>query len=315
MMSTLTERLQNLGLFDSSFLAFNPTGEKAWIKANFDDVPPYLIRVFTPQSAGSTDECWVKSRDARYSNKLSAVDIFTRDNDHVANMLNIHLRWWGKSGDSDNVTSWTGSWLFALQYIFHLHKNIRDASSLDDIKICMIDTTLFPKGYFVRDMDLIRAYEQFNPGLRDLGRLRSKKHKHYGGSYYFGEYLSQGALRIERKCKIVPASAVVDNGLFTIQPLFREFENWEVTRTPPWANEVIRLREDFYGTESEIHQDEIQASIDIAKLFGPDFRLPMAAGLIGLLPRRADDASIQRVFRSTPFTEESMLSVREYPEF
>ncbi|KAH7115752.1 hypothetical protein B0J13DRAFT_206386 [Dactylonectria estremocensis] len=29
----------------------------------------------------------------------------------------------------------------------------------------------------------------------------------------------------------------------------------------------------------------------------------MAAGLIGLPPRRADDASIQRVFRSTPFTD------------
>ncbi|KAH7116296.1 hypothetical protein EDB81DRAFT_848325 [Dactylonectria macrodidyma] len=256
-MSTLTATFQNLSLGDPSFLTFNPIGENVWIRANFEHIPRYLIRIFTPQSAGSTDEFWAKSRDARYGNEFTAVDIFMRDNDHVANMLNTHLRWKGKNGKPDNLTSWTSSWLFALQ----------DASSFDAIKCCIIDTTLFPKGCFVRDTDLIRAYEQSNSDLHSFGNLRSRRYKTYTGSFYFGEYLSQGALKIREKCKIVSAKDMIDRGLFILQPLLQEFENWELMERPPWANEVIRLREAFYNEELEIEQAtdaQIQASIDIA---------------------------------------------------
>ena len=43
-------------------------------------------------------------------------------------------------------------------------------------------------------MDLLRAYSLFDTDLENLEGLRLKK------GMYFGEYLSQGALKIEGKC-------------------------------------------------------------------------------------------------------------------
>jgi hypothetical protein len=115
------------------------------------------------------------------------LDIFARDKHEVAEMLNRHLRWW--SGDEDNLVSWTSSLLFALVYMFHLHANPSDASPLNEIYLCVTDTTMFPPGVFLRDMDLIQAFrafdETYGKNLDDFERLRS-------ADYYFGEYISPG---------------------------------------------------------------------------------------------------------------------------
>lgn len=298
----LTDGLSALNLSDPDCVRFRPSGDRAWLHQRLGDVPRYLFRVFTPESCGTTDRSWTKSKDARSGSERSSVDILTRHDDYrVADMLNKHLRW--RECSEDNFVSWTSSLLFALQYVFYLHTSPRDGSPLDEIKICIVDTSSFPKGVFLQDLDLIRAYCRFElgyDGLEGLQNLRSKRHRDFTGSFYFGEYLSQGALRIEGKSEIISAQAIIDQGLFNLQP---EFKRVEIRHS--WANEVIRLREIFYQSTTErqrISQEELQAAIDIAYLFEPRWRLPVAGNIIALLPRRDEDSAIVGAFRELPFT-------------
>ena len=117
-------------------------------------------------------------------------------------MIHRHLMW--KQGP-DNLVSWTSSLPFALVYMFHLHANARDGSDFEDIQLCIVDTTCLPRGIFVRDLDLIRAYSSHDVDLAETEKLRTLRQ---GGRFYFGEYLSQGALKIEGGCDIVSASAL-----------------------------------------------------------------------------------------------------------
>lgn len=306
----LDDRLANdfsaLSVSDPEFVLFQPAGGKAWLQEKLDDIPRYLFRVFTPKSRGETNRYWTKSKDARDGGDECSVDILARDDYRVADMLNSHLRWW--PCHDDNFVSWTSSLLFALQYVFYLRNSPRDGSTFDEIKICIIDTTCFRKGVFLRDKDLIKAYHSFGMGPKELGdlwNLRSKKHRYFAGSYYFGEYLSQGALRIEDKCDIVSAQALINHGLFDLQPEFEKSARGGTTsHLPPWANEVIRLREVFYerGPVARVHQQELQAAISIAQLFAPHWRLPVAANFIALFPRRDNDKAILCAFQEPHFT-------------
>jgi len=297
----ISDGLQDLCL-DPEWLLFCPTGDKNWLLEKFDNIPRYLFRVYTPISRGMTDRFWTKSMDARHGKANRNLDIFARDDEKVARMLNEHLRW--MEGFDDNLTSWTSSLLFAIVYIFSLHANSRDSSTFDNIFLCIVDTTGFPKGVFLRDIDLISAYRSFNTGLQSLENLRSMKHRQYSGSYYFGEYLSQGALKIEDKCQIVSAQEIIDEGLYNLQPRFNEFAKWEIREKPRWAEPVIELRQLFYQEATKqqgIRMEEQEAAINIAQLFDRRWRLPVAANLIALVPRRRRDSGILLTFRTASF--------------
>jgi hypothetical protein len=72
-----------------------------------------------------------------------------------------------------------------------------------------------------------------------------------------------------------------------------------------WANEVLNLREAFcqeVAEQQEVTEEELRAAINIAQLFGPRWRLPIAANFVALLPRRSEDGAILQAFRATPFT-------------
>jgi len=299
----LIDDVQALSLSEPEYLLFNPTGDKAGLRAKFDDVPRYLFRISTPKSDGTTDKFWVKSKDARHGRMNSREDVLELDdNQQVAGMLNRHLRWKGETNDPDNFVSWTSSLLFALQYVFYRHTHRTDRSSLASIYLYIIDTAGFRKGTFVRDMDLIRAYRSFDKRLQDLEILRTTKHRDFAGSFYFGEYLSQGALKIEGKCQFISAQAIIDQGLFYLQP---EFSKSIVTKEPSWSNEVIRLREAFSRKAAELQpitDDELEVAINIVYRFDPGWRLPIAANLIALLPRRSEDGAILQAFTASPFT-------------
>lgn len=200
----------------------------------------------------------------------------------------------------DNFVSWTSSLLFALVYIFYLHANRRDGSDFTEIYICIIDTTRFAKGVFLQDLDLIRAYSAFDRALADTLKLRTEKH---GGRFYFGEYLSQGALKIKGKCAIVPASALIERGLFDLQPIFEEFAHWEKAFTPPWVYPVLHLRNDIDRKTAGASTSTVLRAVNcIIQLFEPPWRLPMAANLIGSLCCRIEDPSILEFFRRDSFT-------------
>lgn len=218
--------LTSLRLSTDECLTYDPSGEKSWLLQKLDDTPRYLFRVYTPRSCGTTDTSWTKSRNARYGTPSSRLDILARSDKKVAAMLYRHLTW--KEGD-DNFVSWTSSLPFALVYMFHLHANSRDGSEFTDIQLCITDTTRLPGEVFLRDLDLIRAYSPFDANLAEMETLRTQVQ---GGRFYSGEYLSQGALKIEGKCDIVSASALIDQGLFDLQPIFREFTRWPKSFKP-----------------------------------------------------------------------------------
>lgn len=297
----LTKEIAALNLSKADFLLFEPDEDCAWLRQSLDDIPRYLYRITTPRSDGTTDAVWTKSKDARYMRPHSTVDLLARqDKLAVARMLSRHLRWLGTPSDPDNLVSWTSSLLFALQYMFYRHYSSKDASPMATIHLCVVDTAAFPKGVFVRDLDLIRFFRSLNHDLPAFEVLRKKRHRALTGSYYFGEYLSQGALKIEDKCKIVPAQALIDNGLFEIRPEFSEPLPPEDT---PWANQVIALREAFSLEESpSITAVGIRAALAIAKLFGGNWRLPLAASLTALLPSQSNDHAILQAFNDADFT-------------
>ncbi|XMA13668.1 hypothetical protein WAI453_006459 [Rhynchosporium graminicola] len=163
--SEITDAFHALSVADPEYLLFRPGLENARLSEKFNQIPRYLFRVFTPRSRGKTNWTWTKSMDARGGNRNSKVDIFARENRaEVAGMLYRHLRWW--QGPEDNFVSWTSSLLFALVYIFHLRANTRNGSAFDNIFLCIIDTTEFPKEVFMQDLDLIQAYLGYSDDLK-----------------------------------------------------------------------------------------------------------------------------------------------------
>lgn len=138
--------------------------------------------------------------------------------------------------------------------------------------------------------------------------FRVPKHRDLSGYFYFREYLSQGALRIEGRCEIVSTQAFIDKGLYVLLPDFKSFVEWTPNPRPPWAIPVIRLREKFYKNVAErdgITKDGLQAAINIGELFGQRWRIPVAINLIALIPHRSNDTNILLNFRSKNF--KSML--------
>ncbi|KAF2143151.1 uncharacterized protein K452DRAFT_193527, partial [Aplosporella prunicola CBS 121167] len=269
---------------------------------NFDDVPRYLFRIFTPNITGAINTSWVRSTAAIYARSESRVDVFDRNDDpRVASMINGHLRW--RRDWDDNLVTWTSSLLYALVYIFYRHAT--DGFNFDNICLGILDTTSFPKGTFIRDMDLIRTYSPLNERLANLEKLRDKQHREFKGKFYFGEYLSQGALRIEDKCAVVSARALIASGLYDILPEFEVLAQRPLSPNPEWANQVIRHREAFYSEEpgcQKVSSEEIQAAMQIGELFGPPWRLPLAINLMALVPRLPDDRTILQAFQAFNFT-------------
>ncbi|KAJ3479331.1 hypothetical protein NLG97_g8345 [Lecanicillium saksenae] len=235
--------------------------------------------------------------DARWKSANYMVDIFDRTPKfRTAEMIHRHLEW--HEGADDNLVSWTSSLLFALVYIFHLHANIRNRTEFQDIQLCVLDTSGLPDDAFIRDMDLVDAFQDEYQPLRDFKNMRR--------TYYFGEYLSQGALKIEGRCDIITAKCMIKHGLYDIRPEFEEFASWEVRPRPPWANPTRDLRRIISLEKSErpgITTAGLQAALGIAHEFDAPWRLPMAASLIALAAPRTDDKEILVSFRSSIFTD------------
>jgi hypothetical protein len=289
------------------YLPFHPSGKYESLRQNLSAIPRYLFRISSPQSDATTDETWVKSKDAMLGRGTATRDIFEEpDGPATETLLDKHLRWRGHADGHDNLVSWTSSLLFALQYIFYRHNHWKDGSSLEHIHICIIDTTAFPRGVFIQDLDLIRAFKEFDQstsgysGLQNLHWMRTRGQPSFQGSFYFGEYLSQGSWRIEGRCQIVSAQSLIDSGLFILRP---ELEESMTARRAEWSNRVIELRELFYHPEARTtSQAEESAALQLATLFRPGWRLPFVANLLALTHRDPNDSTLLLLFRSRVFS-------------
>ncbi|KAF5694424.1 hypothetical protein FDENT_1190 [Fusarium denticulatum] len=279
---------------------FCPSGNLA---TKLNNTPRYLFRVHSDASAGENSSEWIKSIDALENN---LTDIFERDDTAcIAIALNEHLRWELKSY-GDPFISWTTSLLVAIEYAIYKHKT--EVTMLEAIHLCIIDTTMFPRGVFIRDLDLIEEFYDKVPngrritvkgvrhtwgarGLDDFRNLRNKTHKTYPGVYYFGEFLSQGQTNITGRSSTVSCDKIINNHLFAMLPQFQvELEDSK----RQWAEAVVKSRELFYmDIESEATSaSEFVEATNIALQFGKVWFLPVLANLLALRPRAARDRGI-----------------------
>lgn len=277
-----------------------PSGNLA---TKLENTPRYLFRVYSDASSGNNSSDWFQSIDALNNN---LTDVFARDNAaNIAITLNEHLRWEPKSY-GDPFISWTTSLLVAIQYAIYKHKT--EGAELEAIHLCIIDTTLFPKGVFIRDLDLIEEFYDKVPrgqkitvkgvrqtwearGLGDFRHLRNKSHKIYSGVYYFGEFLSQGQINITDRSSAVTCDKIINNALFTMLPQFQvELEDSKVQ----WAEAVVESREPFYmdTKPGATSASEFVAATKIALQFRNVWFMPVLANLLALRPRAAQDPGI-----------------------
>ncbi|KAJ6005793.1 hypothetical protein N7451_003737 [Penicillium sp. IBT 35674x] len=266
-------------------LLFTPTEKESWLEDKFSQVPQYLYRVSVhDKSDGETTRIWAKSKDAKKANPGRDTNILDGDRTEMADMLNRHLQW--KGGSPSNLLSWTSSLLFALQYVFYRHH--RDRVALEDITLFVVNTTMFQRGAFVQDMDLISIFSKFSHELRGFQKLRTNNTGDFSKCFYFGEYLSQGALKIEGKCSFTTGKEMINKGLFFLRAELND--SWK--HDLGWAKRVLRLRKCFADQVGDKREDlELQVALafGIGSLFGSDWEPPIAASLLGLRRRSARD--------------------------
>jgi hypothetical protein len=259
-------------------------------------IPRYLFRVFTRHSDGSTDKEWVKSRDFVAGLATATNDVFesTTPEDTAKNIWG-HLKWMGF--ENDNLMSWTSSLLVAIQYVFYRHADTRDRSDFRDISVLVVDTKGLPSGALIRDIDLINAFSIHNKDLASFERLRNT-------SYYFGEYLSQGALDIRGRSEIVSAQDMFDAGLLKLRDEFRQSymtSRWE------WANKVLELRKAYMPPMNvlrDLSPQEIQVACTVGRLFGRRFRLPVGLQLAAICSGCLKVGIVAPAFENEWFTGE-----------
>ncbi|KAL7963775.1 hypothetical protein V8C34DRAFT_300261 [Trichoderma compactum] len=175
------------------------------------------------------------------------------------------------------------------------------------IHLCIIDTTLFSNGVFIKDFDLTEEFHDKVPdhfpviskggqydwkdrGLNNFRELRNKQHKDHLGVYYFGDYLSQGQTNIEGHSCTVPCNKIISGNLFVFMPQFKDKIQ---DKTVLWANAVMKLRQPFYITEQEeISDSDFDEAMITALEFDTAWFLPMLANLLALSPRTARDPTL-----------------------
>lgn len=213
---------------------------------------------------------------------MSNEDVFTTGTlNATAIQIADHL-WWRRLPRNDDLVSWSSSILFLLLYIFYRHHHSSDESSLHDIRLLVIDTEKFPARTFIRDTDLLSAFKVFDTrrekSLRSLADLRSNT------DCYFGEYLSQGSLRISGRCSTVSAQSMIDRGLFNLHFVFGEACKGIYGDT--WVVPVRKVRQTMHTApnSSPATLEQLTAAFDVALAFDGEWRLPIAVQLLAILP-------------------------------
>jgi hypothetical protein len=281
----LIDNIRNTTLSDGA-LPFSPHLHPQWSRLKLSPIPRFLFRVYTPRSDGFTNEAIASSRDAASELHGSDKDIFASDTlCKTAELVADHLWWTKDQGDArrrDNLVSWSSSMLFLIRYMFYRHHDSADGSPLDDIHLLVVDTEAFPPHTFIRDLDLIQAFQRFDHrkqnGLLSLASLRNTTR------HYFGEYLSQGSLHISGKCSTMSADTMVSRGLLDLNDVFRSA--YEGVKRDKWVMPVQDVRD----TIKEAPQTQpaslalLDRAFDVALEFGEAWRLPVVVHLLALVP-------------------------------
>ncbi|RDW72723.1 uncharacterized protein DSM5745_07895 [Aspergillus mulundensis] len=259
-------------------LIFNPGPIHSPFTPLFNNnfTPRYLYRLVAPQSAGTTTSSTVVPPII----EGNAKDIFDLPAPKAATLLLNHLLWQRGHENGCNLMSWTSSLLFALQYALYRHR--KDGDDLQDIQLIILDTTLFPAGTFIQDMEIMRAFAGADRRLQKFVEFRESE-------YYFGEYLTQGRLAIQNRCVCTSVQRMIELGLFDLQPALGDETQWQW-----WPKRVLVFREQFeQNVRLPTTDADVQVAVDIARqCFGGQWVVPGAIMLLALQPRQRDDAVI-----------------------
>lgn len=266
-------------------LLFQPRKDQDSLQQPLGNIPRYLFRLYAPRSAGVTNSNAVVSPEAASKpGSEPGTDLLQLPRQRAANMLWGHLNW--KRLVGDNLMSWTSSLLFALQHGLRRAKKDYDEPTLSDIQLCVVDTRDFPRGTFIKDLDVMKAYSDF-PNIRSFLEFRQ------GNDYYYGEYLSQGRLEIAGRAQHTSLSTMIDLGLYDIEPEL-QYEH-EIL-----CKRINALRNAFAAPNNAacpLSKKEARKAITVAQgCFGDRFALPFAAMLLSLRRRREMDPVILDAF-------------------
>ena len=259
-----------------------------------NDVPRYLFRISGPQTAGRTTvSCVIPPASA--SGQIEEMqDIFKLRPMESATRLNEHLRWWSAHESRCNLMSWTSSLLFALQYGLYRHQTDCDEVDLSQVLLFVLDTRDFPRGTFVKDVEIINVFASHPNGselknLKTLLKLREGKVRD-GRARYFGEYLTQGRLTVRGKSAFTNMQSLINAGLFKLEPRLEDRSKWEKL-----ADTVVCLREPFDTPQDAAvaTHGEVRKAVSIAgACFGGHWDLPLTMMLLALKPRQINDPVI-----------------------
>lgn len=243
------------------------------------DMPHYLFRVFDHTSTSKSNEHMVASQASICEAVENRTDLLSLDKQAAVGMLYKHLKWFTFDDPRapGNLTSWTSSLLYAIQYaIYRCHKDALDPS---DVNICVVDTTKFPRGQFARDAHLISELMSYANGIPDVSnffRFRLENEK-----YYNGEFLSQGLVRHTGRSCTVSLGRLIQAGLFDLYP---ELDDAEGRNT--WAKRVLELRA-LWSTEQHTTADEFRKAMGIARgCFSTAFMKEIAIMLLSFKNRK-----------------------------
>ncbi|KAL0941188.1 uncharacterized protein CTRU02_203951 [Colletotrichum truncatum] len=249
-----------------------------------DDIPRFLFRVTGPWSAGTTSTKEVCSRAWLNNPSENCKDLFAYDKDFspslIAQKLEDHLLCMHKF--DSNLVSWTSSLLFALHYaVYRFYMK----GSLEDLSLLVVDTTQFPKGAFIRDLEAIDAFKSYSTIPSDVDGLQ----RLYGWrstNAYFGETLSQGRLPLNPEfCSSVSLKELRDRGLVRLNPAI-----WYRDLPATWCGAVLVLRAELRSSSRRMLDSDVSRAIALAKSFpNRRFHVPMAFMFLSLCPRQIDE--------------------------
>lgn len=249
------------------------------------ETPRFLFRIFDKKSAGLNNKTIIASQASFKGDPGSRVDILSLNSSEAADLLHRHLDQmpYGAADDSDNLVSWTTSFLFAIQYaIWRQHQH---GIAQKFIFLCVIDTEKFPRGQFVQDLRLIQAYKHdASDKAKQFFKLRTDRLE-----YYNGEFLSQGSLRHSGRGCVVSLEALINSGLYGLYPEFTDPEGFY-----KWTKRVMTLRQQW-GFEKPLRREDLDKAARIAKdSFGDFGGIEMVLMLVCFKARTLTSAALNR---------------------
>lgn len=265
---------------------------------NFVDnnVPRFLFRIHAPRSVGTTDRTFARSpASAGGYMEEESQDIFSLPLSIAANKLNDHLQWRCMGNGDCNLVSWTSSLLFALLYGLRRFDTDHDYPNASEINLFVIDTRNFQAGTFIKDLDIIRVLSPEEEDPRQYGSLSLFQNLR-SGNHYFGEYLTQGKLKVEGQCVQTTLEELNNHGLFQFNTRMAERSMWSKP-----ARKILAIRDSFTSFEEArtAEKKEVRKAIAMGEsCFGGRWTFPMALHLLALKPRRNPDTVVVDAFKA-----------------